>query len=147
MPDIRFSVDDEQYQQLTEIKEKHGLEWKGLMLFGADELSDEIEVNTPDSPRFLGLTYNKEDDRRVFPDPSDDRLGAFKGGWTKAANGETFGDSTYESLSWHNLGWRLGRLFDYNSDHDTSGGLKREIYTWCVNHQLEATEEHPEVED
>lgn len=140
MPGIRFNVDDEQHQKLTEIKEKNGLEWKGLMLCGADELSTEVDVDTPDTPRFLGLTYDEEEDRRVFPDPADDRLGAFKSGWTKAANGETFRDSTYESLSWHNLGWRLGRLFDYNSNHDASGELKRELYMWCVEHQQEQSQ-------
>jgi hypothetical protein len=144
MPEIRFSVNEEQYKQLTEIKEKHGLQWKGVMLFGADELDDEIEVDTPSPLQFPGVTYDKENDRRVFPDPADDRLGAFKAGWTKAANGETFGQSTYESLSWHNLGWRLGRLFDYNSDHDTSGELKREIYMWCVDQQREVAGKSPE---
>jgi hypothetical protein len=145
MPEIRFSVDEKQYNQLTEIKEKHGLQWKGLMLFGADELGDEIEVDTPDSPQFPGVTY--DNDQRVFPDPADDRLAAFKAGWTKAANGETFGLQTYESLSWHNLGWRLGRLFDYNSGHDTSGELKREIYMRCVDQQIEASEERSDTEN
>ena len=147
MPEIRFEVSEQQHSQLTEIKEQYGLEWKGLMLFGADELGDEIEVDTPGTPQFPGVTYHKENDRRVFPDPADDRLAAFKAGWTKAANGETFGLQTYESLSWHNLGWRLGRLFDYNSGHDTSGELKREIYMWCVDQQLEASEEQPDTEE
>lgn len=140
MPEIRFSVDEEQYAELSKLKAKRGLTWKGLMLTGADQLTDDIAIDSPAAQRFPGLTYDADQDRRVFPEPADDRLGAFKGGWTKATNGETFQSSTYETLSWHNLGWRLGRLFDYNPDHDTSGHLKRELYMWCVEQQREAAD-------
>lgn len=147
MPEIRFSVDDEQYRQLTEIKDKYGLQWKGLMLFGADELSDENEIKTRDFQQFLGLTYNKQEDQRVIPDADDDRFETFERGWQKAANGERFDNSTYESLSWRNLGWRLGRLFEHNSDNDTSSDLRYELYLWCVRQQQESTNSETETEE
>ena len=32
---IRFEVSEEQYERLTELKDKRGFAWKGLMLEGA----------------------------------------------------------------------------------------------------------------
>lgn len=76
------------------------------------------------------LTY--EDDGRVFPDPDDQRLEVFKEGWRKATSGEEYGEKAHNELSWHNLGWRLGKLFG-----ETSGELKDEMYMWCVEQQRE----------
>jgi len=79
---------------------------------------------------YHGLTYDDEQDIRVHPDPEDDRLGAFKAGWTEAQKGEEYNADTLEQLSWHNLGWRLGMLFG-----ETSTELKEELYLWCVSQQ------------
>lgn len=134
MPEIRHELADDQYKELSKIKDRRGLTWKGLLLAGADALEDvEEESNGPDLRQFPGLTYSN--DQRVFPDPADDQLGSFKAGWMKAETGETFSYSTLESLSWHNLGWRLGMLFE-----DASGDLKREVYMWCVDRQQEGAE-------
>lgn len=58
-----------------------------------------------------GLSYEEERDERVVPDPEDDRIGAFKAGWTRAENDHAFVTGTLDTFAWHNLGWRLGRLF------------------------------------
>jgi hypothetical protein len=134
MPEIRHELSEEQHEELINLKDKRGLTWKGLLLAGAKELDESIEIESPESQRFEGLTY--DEDIRVFPDPKDDRLGAFKGGWTEAKQGKRYQSSTLEKLSWHNLGWRLSMLFG-----DASGELKREIYMWCVERQQEAAEE------
>lgn len=134
MPEVRHELDDEQHEELSKLKDKLGLTWKGLMLAGAEALADDEDIDIDAGVwRFDGLTY--DEDIRVHPDPVDDRLGAFKAGWTNAEKGEQFNSSTLESLSWHNLGWRMGMLFG-----DASGELKREIYMWCVERQQEAAE-------
>ena len=38
MREIRFKIEDEQYERLTELKERRGYTWKGLMLEGAKRL-------------------------------------------------------------------------------------------------------------
>lgn len=129
--EIRHELDEDQYERLSDLKDRRGYTWKGLLLEGAEALEDgDFGEN-----RIDGLTYDPEQDRRVYPDPDDDRLGSFKAGWTKAENGERFSSGTLEQLSWHNLGWRLGTLFG-----PSSAELKRELYTWCVEQQREADE-------
>lgn len=39
--EIRFTVDDDQYEQLKEIKERNGLTWKGMMLQAAKHIDEE----------------------------------------------------------------------------------------------------------
>lgn len=135
MPEVRHKLDDDQHKELSKLKDRLGLTWKGLLLAGAEALAEDDKMDTDSAVwRFDGLTYNK--DIRVHPDPKDDRLGAFKAGWTNSEKGEIFNSSTLEQLSWHNLGWRLGMLFE-----DASGELKREIYMWCVDRQQEAAKE------
>lgn len=42
MTEIRFEIEDEQYERLRKLKEHHGLTWKGMLLQGAKRLdSDE----------------------------------------------------------------------------------------------------------
>ena len=77
------------------------------------------------------LTF--ETDGRVVPDPEDQRLDVFKEGWRKATGGEEYGEHAHEELSWHNLGWRLGKLFG-----ETATELQTEMYRWCVTQQREA---------
>ncbi|XVH33889.1 hypothetical protein ACNS7O_18965 (plasmid) [Haloferacaceae archaeon DSL9] len=139
MPEVRHELSDEQYKELSQLKDYLGLTWKGLLLAGSKELKETDDQGKPAGRRLDGLTYSK--DQRVFPDPKDDRLGSFKAGWTNAENGKEIGSTALDSLSWHNLGWRLGMLFN-----DASGELKREIYMWCVKRQLEAADEHPSTE-
>lgn len=47
-----------------------------------------------------------------------------------AVEGEIYTEDTLEELTWDNLGWRLGRLFD-----ETSEDLKEEIFNWCKKKQ------------
>lgn len=81
---------------------------------------------------YHGLTYDEEQDIRVVPDPKDNRLGSFKAGWSEAEKGTEYTEETLQRLSWHNLGWRLGMLFD-----ETPTELKEELYMWCVEQQKE----------
>ncbi len=39
--EIRFTVDDDQYERLKEIKERNGLTWKGMMLQAAKHMDAE----------------------------------------------------------------------------------------------------------
>lgn len=39
--EIRFTVDDDQYEQLKEIKDRNGLTWKGMMLQAAKHIDEE----------------------------------------------------------------------------------------------------------
>ncbi|MCU4741509.1 hypothetical protein OB955_11045 [Halobacteria archaeon AArc-m2/3/4] len=38
MTNINFEVDDGQYEQLKETKNRHGLTWKGMMLYAQEQL-------------------------------------------------------------------------------------------------------------
>lgn len=75
------------------------------------------------------LTYD-EDVRVVAPD-ANYRRGRFKAGWNKSVDGAEMG-AALDQLTWENLGWRLGKLFD-----DTSEELQEELYVWCVKQQVE----------
>lgn len=124
--EIRLELDDEQYEELKEIKDDQGRTWSGLLVAGTRALED----SEFDSERLDGLKHDWDEDERVFPEPGNDRIGSFKAGWTKAEQGEEFGPRALEGLSWHNLGWRLGMIFD-----ETPTELKRELYQWSVEQQ------------
>jgi len=124
--EIRLELDDEQYEELKEIKDDPGRTWSGLLVAGAMALAG----SESGSERLDGLKHDWEEDQRVFPEPGNDRIGSFKAGWTKAEQGEEFGPRALEGLSWHNLGWRLGMIFD-----ETPTELKKELYQWCVEQQ------------
>jgi len=137
--EIRLELDEDQHEQLSQIKERRGLTWKGLMLNGAEAVEDTNFTRE----RFEGLNYDPDQDIRVHPNPDvspeeddESRLRSFKAGWTKAEKGEEFTSDTLEKLSWHNLGWRLGML-----SNGASGELKRDLYLWCVRQQHEANSE------
>jgi hypothetical protein len=130
--EIRFELDDDQYEEMKEIKDNQGRTWAGLFVAGVREL----EGSDASSDRLDGVKHDWNEDQRVFPEPGNDRVGSFKAGWTKAENGEEFGPRALEGLSWHNLGWRLGMIFD-----DTPTDLKEEIYQWCVEQQKEMQNE------
>jgi hypothetical protein len=71
-------------------------------------------------------------------DPSSDRQGAFKRGWTAAVKDLSDSDTTSkyaegpppERLTWDNLGYRLGSLFN-----ETDDDLRQELFQWCVKKQ------------
>ncbi|WP_262174689.1 hypothetical protein [Haloarcula laminariae] len=130
--EIRFELDDDQYEKMKEIKDEQGRTWAGLFIAGVREL----EGSDANEDRLDGLKHDWEKDQRVFPEPGNDRVGSFKAGWTKAENGEEFGPRALEGLSWHNLGWRLGMVFD-----DTPTDLKEDLYRWCVEQQRETRKE------
>jgi len=130
--EIRVELDDDQYEEMKEIKDNQGRTWAGLFVAGVREL----EGSDASSDRLDGVKHDWNEDQRVFPEPGNDRVGSFKAGWTKAENGEEFGPRALEGLSWHILGWRLGMIFD-----DTPTDLKEEIYQWCVEQQKEMQNE------
>ncbi|MFC7138082.1 hypothetical protein ACFQRB_19635 [Halobaculum litoreum] len=74
-----------------------------------------------------GLLF--DDDERVDPTPDDQRFDVFRRGWGEAVDGDKadFGERAFRTLSWRNLGYRLGLLFD-----ETPEPLQRELYAWCV---------------
>ncbi|WP_267903114.1 hypothetical protein [Natronococcus pandeyae] len=41
MTNINFEVEDDQYERLKETKERHGLTWKGMMLYAEEKLDSE----------------------------------------------------------------------------------------------------------
>lgn len=129
--EIRFELDDAQYEKMKEIKEDQGRTWSGLFVAGVRELKDDSSTE-----RLDGLKHNWEEDQRVFPEPGNDRVGSFKAGWTKAENGEEFGPRALQGLSWHNLGWRLGMIFG-----ETPTEIKEDLYRWCVEQQKETQKE------
>ena len=75
-----------------------------------------------------GCLY-KEDGREHMDLEQDKKLDAFLVGWSRGVNpeGEDYGEQAFEELSWNNLGYRFGLLFD-----ETSRELKEELYYWCV---------------
>lgn len=83
-------------------------------------------------PAFRGLRFS-EDARVIAPDDNR-RLGRFKVGWNKAVEGVEYGE-VLETLTWENLGWRLGELFGEASEES-----KEALYEWCVGLQLEKSD-------
>ncbi|QHS15735.1 hypothetical protein [Halopenitus persicus] len=130
--EIRFELDDDRYEEMKEIKDAQGRTWAGLFVAGVREL----DGSDAGEERLDGLKHDWDADQRVFPEPGNDRVGSFKAGWTKAENGEEFGPRALKGLSWHNLGWRLGMLFD-----DTPTDLKEDLYRWCVEQQRETRQD------
>lgn len=129
--EIRFELDDAQYERMKEIKEDQGRTWSGLFVAGVRELKDDSSTE-----RLDGLKHDWGEDQRVYPEPGNDRVGSFKAGWTKAENGEEFGPRALQGLSWHNLGWRLGMIFG-----ETPTEIKEDLYRWCVEQQKETQKE------
>jgi hypothetical protein len=50
----------------------------------------------------------------------------FRIGWRRAVSGEVCTEQTLRSLTWENLGYRLGRLFGVTPDAQVD-----ELYVWC----------------
>jgi len=96
----------------------------------SDPSADTHIPTTESRTRYHGLDYD-EDVRMVNPEKNY-RLGRFKSGWNNATEGTELGADLLAELTWQNLGWRLGKLFD-----ETSEGLQEELYEWCVDQQVE----------
>ena len=77
---------------------------------------------------YKGLNYERDIRRDPDEDEHKHRLGAFKGGWTRAVREERY-DGVLEKLTWHNLGWRMGMLFGEADDE-----RKTALFEWCVEH-------------
>jgi len=86
-----------------------------------------MQWKDPPYEAYKGLLYERDD--RTDPDPDDARLELFEEGWRKAVGGEQgdFGETAFQELSWHDLGYRLGLLFGA-----TDTELQEEMYWWCV---------------
>ena len=78
----------------------------------------------------------RRDMRDTDPNKNQHRKARFREGWRKATTGEKYTDDTLESLTWGNLGYRLGSLFGSTKDD-----LITELYDWCVEQQAEANKE------
>ncbi|WP_439025780.1 hypothetical protein [Haloarchaeobius sp. DT45] len=90
-----------------------------------------MDWDDPASPINRGLLYEVDERRIVEPD-DEEALEVFLSGWSKAVppEGEDYGERAFETLSWPNLGYRLGLLFG-----PTSRDLKEDLYHWCVKKQ------------
>ncbi len=73
-----------------------------------------------------------KEDKREFP--NNHRRGQFRVGW-KAATGEAriYSESTLESLTWNNLGYRLGKKLGNKNDDEIN-----KIFESFANHYLES---------
>jgi hypothetical protein len=78
-----------------------------------------------------GLEY-VEDSRSVEPNETGYRKGRFRSGWTDAVEGQSYGAGTLETLTWQNLGYRLGKVLGR-----TSSRLVDDFYDLCVRQQAE----------
>ncbi len=76
-----------------------------------------------------GLWYD-EDIRHNEPNETGHRRDQFQRGWHKAVAGASYGEDTLRKLTWHNLGYRLGKLL-----RKTAPTLIEQEYDWCVKQQ------------
>lgn len=67
-------------------------------------------------------------------DPTPGRRANFKQGWTRAVEGQEY-DGVLETLTWNNLGWRLGNLFGETPDE-----LRDDLFDWCVEQRRRSEE-------
>jgi 5-methylcytosine-specific restriction protein A len=70
-------------------------------------------MTTSEVEQLFGRLRFERDDR----DPPDERRrGQFKAGWEDATvRGEVYAENTLQWLTWHNLGYRFGRLLGHRS--------------------------------
>jgi hypothetical protein len=73
------------------------------------------------------------DERHADPNETGHRESEFRKGWKAALDPEPYKPETLSRLTWHNLGYRLGRL--YGSTSDEMIGLQ---YDWAVRQQQAA---------
>jgi len=78
-----------------------------------------------------GLNY-QTDARSITPDTSELRRREFRKGWIKGATETGYGDRTLQTLTWNNLGYRLGCLLKTASEDHIN-----DAYDLCVSIQNE----------
>lgn len=71
-----------------------------------------------------------DDIRDTDPNKNKHRQARFKQGWHDAVEGQEYGEGPMQSLTWQNLGYRLGKVLG-----ETSAELTEEMYDWCVRQQ------------
>jgi len=59
--------------------------------------------------------------------PDNYRRARFLDGWQNAVSGDNYEEQTLRTLTWENLGFRLGKLFG-----KTAPNFIDEMYEWCV---------------
>ncbi len=72
----------------------------------------------------------ERDVRSGDPNESGHRRARFRQGWTKAVDGNVYGDAALGELTWDNLGYQLGKLFGETTDE-----MIEQQYEWCVRQQ------------
>ena len=75
----------------------------------------------------------ENDVRSTDPDASHHRKVRFRAGWSSAVTGHDYKAETLRSLTWDNMGWRLGKLFGETPDSQIDN-----LYDWCVEQQAAA---------
>ena len=73
------------------------------------------------------------DERHDDPNDTGRREREFRKGWKAALDREPYKPETPRRLTWHNLGYRLGRLYGPTSDE-----LMGFQYDWAVRQQQAA---------
>ena len=74
----------------------------------------------------------EHDDRETEPNQTGYRRDQFGRGWREADSGVSYSARTLKSLTWNNLGYRLGCLFG-----PASPPLIDAMYDWSVRQQRE----------
>jgi hypothetical protein len=94
-----------------------------------------VRASSPCDPekeeRMDGLEY-VQDSRSVEPNETGYRRARFQSGWADAAGGLSYEAKTLETLTWQNLGYRLGKVLG-----KTSSQLVDDFYYLCVRQQAE----------
>ncbi|HVO26221.1 MAG TPA: endonuclease/exonuclease/phosphatase family protein [Candidatus Margulisiibacteriota bacterium] len=117
-------------------------------------------MTTNEVAQLFGRLHFERDDR----DPPDERRrGQFQAGWEDATvRGEIYAESTLQHLTWHNLGYRFGRLVGHRSRTEideaykmladlydrpqaTSGGQTLRLVSWNVHGRVEQEQLHNQV--
>ena len=79
-------------------------------------------MTTSEVAQLFGRLRFERDDR----DPPDERRrGQFKAGWEDATvRGKEYAENTLQWLTWHNLGYRFGRLLGHRSQTEIDEAYK-----------------------
>jgi hypothetical protein len=108
--------------------------------------------------------FGRLDFERDGRDPPDERRrGQFHAGWEDATvRSKVYAENTLQCLTWHNLGYRLGRLLGHQSGTEIdeaykiladlyhrqqarSGGQALRLVSWNVNGRVEREQLHNQV--
>ena len=79
-------------------------------------------MTTSEVAQLFGRLRFGRDDRNP---PDERRRGQFKAGWEDATvRGEVYAENTLQWLTWHNLGYRFGRLLGHRSQTEIDEAYK-----------------------